>query len=328
MKTLVDIFEKYSICESKTIENDGHIGIPVNVSFLYDNSFGKIKSGAGGTPIILYVLNANVERIGTAPDDEIIGSMIERGYVVLVLDYMNNTLAASPDLDYSTQAIRRRIIDQKENDALTFSESGKLIETFLVPSGYDVELSNPYWAFDKHGADGILEKITEIWNNDFKGTNAERCIKWTDIAGNRKRTVVAPDGTAPYWCNENGEESADGEYIKLKYTYAESITDCVKKNGDPIDLNLYMHLIYPKRPVSPVPVFCVSSGIRRGGCGSHRGRHRRLREGSRSHRHSAYRRNPGAGLTDGTGERGTSHVQGRRPYPYRRPFLTDSVNAF
>ena len=62
----------------------------------------------------------------------------------------------------------------------------KSTETLVVPSGYDVSFGNVYWEFDKHGADGTLEKIVEIWNNDFRGTNAEKIIKWTTAQGKRK----------------------------------------------------------------------------------------------------------------------------------------------
>lgn len=259
MNNIINSFKNYIYHSVITLETDGYIGIPVDIAVLYDNAFGKIKEGANGTPIILYVINANIERIGMEADETIISSMLSRGYAVVLLDYKKNQLAVSPALDYSVQSIRRRIIEQKENDELFVFGDGKFIETFVVPAGYDVELSNPYWAFDKHGADGILEKITEIWNNDFKGTNAEKYVKWTDNLGNRKKTEVAKDGSLPYWCNENGDPCENGEYIKLKYTYAEDITDCVKKNGEAIDLNLYMHLIYPKSPKAPVPVMCLSS---------------------------------------------------------------------
>lgn len=273
MKSIINNFRKFVYCESISLETDGYIGIPVTLTVLYDSSFGNIRSGAGGTPIILYVVNSAIERIGTEDDREIVSSMLSRGYAVVILDYKNNKLADTPELDYSVQIIRRRLVDQNENDVLSVFGEGKYIESFVVPAGYDVELSNPYWAFDKHGADGILEKITEIWNNDFKGTNAETFVKWTDKSGKRKKTEAARDGSLPVWCDKNGIPADDGEYIKIKYTYAEDISDCVKKNGEPIDLNLYMHLIYPKRPKKPVPVMCLSSSsehLANGSCVSDR----------------------------------------------------------
>lgn len=259
MNKLLKNFKEYVYQDKITLESDGYIGIPVDIAVLYDKKFGDVKPEANGTPIVLYVLKTAIERIGTAEDDEIVASMLARGYVVMLLDYKGSEAALPPALDYSVQAIRRKVIEPVENDLLAIFGKSRFLETFVVPAGYDVELSNPYWAFDKHGADGILEKITEIWNNDFKGTLPERIVKWTDKNGTRKSTVTAFDGSEPFWCDKSGVPNENGEYIQLKYTLANDITDCVNKNGDPIDLNLYMHLIYPLRPKKPVPVMCLSS---------------------------------------------------------------------
>ena len=35
-----------------------------------------------------------------------------------------------------------------------------------------------------------------------------------------------------------------GNYIKVKHTKANDINDCVKPDGSPIDLDLYMNIIY------------------------------------------------------------------------------------
>ena len=258
MNTLIENFKKYVVSDTVKLDNDGYIGIPVELTSLYNASFGSVTDGPTGTPIIFYVVNSAIERIGEATDESIVSSMLERGFSVIIVDYLENSLAISPSLDYSAQGLRRKILDAKTGDALAFFGQGNYLQSFVVPSGYDVELSHPYWAFDKHGADGILEKITEIWNNDFKGTLGERVIKWTDADGNRKKTVTARDGSEPFWCTSDGTPDENGEYLKLKYTYAESINDCVKPDGAMIDLNLYMHLLYPKNPKKPVPVMCLS----------------------------------------------------------------------
>ena len=259
MNTLIESFRKYVACETVTLESDGYIGIPVEVTPLYDVALGKVVDGPSGTPIMLYVVNTATERIGLATDEEIVSSMLERGYSVLIVDYLGSPLSVSPAIDYSVQRIKRLVIDAKADGPLSFFGEGNFMQSFVVPAGYDVELDRPFWAFDKHGADGILEKITEIWNNDFRGTLGERVIKWTDAAGKRKKTVIARDESEPYWCNANGEPDENGEYTKVKYAHADNITDCVKPDGTMIDLNLYMHIVYPKNPKKPVPVMCLSS---------------------------------------------------------------------
>ena len=94
---------------TQTLENDGYIGIPVELSLYFDTQNHTVKSGYGGTPVILYVVNANFERIGTQSDAEIIESMLARGYIVVTVDYKNNSRAASPALDTSLQHIRSSI---------------------------------------------------------------------------------------------------------------------------------------------------------------------------------------------------------------------------
>lgn len=256
MTTLKNNLGEYLVSEGM-MENDNYIGIPVKYGVFYDKS-NMPKKGYGGTPIMIYVINTNINRIGTLSDSVIINGMIDRGYIVTVLDYLGNDCAVSPALDWSVQGIRRRIMQGELFADTELLGPGSYPETLVVPSGYDVSYSNVFWQFDKHGSDGSFDAIVNIWNNDFRGTNGEKLIKWTSIDGKRKQTRRCSNGTDPIWCDKNGAESVDGEYIKIKYTVARDITDCVKPDGSPIDLKLYMHLIYPTKPVSKVPVMCLS----------------------------------------------------------------------
>ena len=208
------------------------------------------------TPVILYVVNADVERIGTDSDADIIKRMISRGYAVAVCDYLNSAAAVSPALDWSAQTVRNQLkTGAYFTDKAVFPE-GTYYNSFVVPAGYDLSFGHVFWEIDKHATDGTLEKIVEIWNNDFRGVKAEMLVKWTDAEGNRKATQSGHDGTEPVWLDANGTENAEGEYVKVKHTLATDIRDCVKKDGTPIDLNLYMHLIYPTGGVE-VPVMTL-----------------------------------------------------------------------
>ncbi|MBQ9084923.1 MAG: Ig-like domain-containing protein [Clostridia bacterium] len=238
------------------LENDGYIGIPVQASLYYTGS--DISTGVGGTPVIAYVVNTNTERVGTDSDVSIITSMLDRGYIVLVLDYLNNEKATTPDLDWSVQGIRGDIVSGVFFAHEESFPTGSYLESFVVPAGYDVSLGNVYWEIDKHSADGTLEYIVEVWNEDFRSVYANRIIKWVDENGERKATQNGYDGTSPVWLNADGSENAEGEYIKVKYTKAVEVTDCVKADGTPLDYNLYMNIIYPTNPVSAVPVMCLA----------------------------------------------------------------------
>ena len=259
MPAIQNKFGGYRLGDIQTLDKDGHIGIPVELSVYYKSS-KNVQSGPNGTPIILYVINTPTVRTGTQTDETIIGSMLDRDYVVVVLDYNFNEKAVSPALDWSTQAVRNKLINGEFFTNLNkFTAGGTYYETFIVPAGHDVSLNHVYWEFDKHGADGTFENIVDVWNTDFRKDKGETLIKWTDASGKKKAVQNDFDGNTPSWCNADGTVNTNGQYIKIKFTKAQTITDCVKKDGSPIDLNLYMHIIYPTNPKQAVPVMALNS---------------------------------------------------------------------
>lgn len=258
MKNFIDGLKDFQCYKDYYLENDGYIGIPVKISVLFDYKNRKAVSGFNGTDVILYVVGANIERIGNDSDYDIVASMLERGYVVCVMDYMNNEKAVPPSLDWSVQGIRQDIIAGKYFEFKNVYEHGFYYNTYVVPAGYNVSLHNVYWSIDKHSTDGTLEKITEIWNWDFRGANRNCVIKWTDEKGDRKPTQKGFDGSDPVWLNKKSEVDENGEYLKICYTKAETVTDCVKKDGTPIDMDLYMYIIYPTSPVKKTPLMCLN----------------------------------------------------------------------
>ncbi len=248
--------------EKQSISDDGYIGIPVEITVYFDSVSGSAKPGYNGTPVILYVVNAGFERVGTESDVKIIKSMLERGYAVAVLDYLNDPRAESPALDYSTQLLRAELIEGAFFRDIAAFPSGSYYESLIVPAGCDVLYNEVYFELDKHGTDGTLEKIVNVWNNDFRKYKQDTVVKWVYGDGTRKPTQNGFDGSSPVWYSDaEGKiaDSANGQYIKINYTKAEEITDCVKKDGSPIDLNLYIHVIYPVNPADEVPVMALMS---------------------------------------------------------------------
>ena len=240
--------------------NDGYIGIPVSISTYYDLSKGNITRGYLGTPVMLYVVNTGIDRIGTDSDTAIIESMLERGYMVAVLDYKNSEKAISPALDYSVHAIRESI----ETDNLLANENiakGDYTHLYVVPAGYNILVEDVFFETDKHGADGSLEKIVENWNNDLRGSRGNTVIPWVGDNGIRKLTSNAFDGTSPVWYSDASGSTVDNEngtFTKIKWTVATDVTDCVNPDGSPIDLNLYATVTYPTNPGKDVPVMAYS----------------------------------------------------------------------
>ena len=249
--------------ETKTLNNDGYIGIPVEVTVYYDYAtWGAAKPGYNGTAVILYIVNSHAERVGTDSDVEIINSMLSRGYVVAVCDYQNNAKAVSPDLEYSAQKVRTKLKNGDFFTNKTVFPNGTYYENHAVPAGHNISLNHVFYEIDKHGTDGVLERIVHVWNEDFRGCKRDVIIKWVDENGNRKTTQSGfGDNTTPVWYADAAGTTVDnenGQYTKIQYTKAMSITDCVKKDGTPIDYNLYMHIIYPTNPANDVPVMTLS----------------------------------------------------------------------
>lgn len=247
---------------TQEIADDGYIGIPVEITVYYDYAtHGAANFGYGGTPVILYVVNTMAERVGTKSDVEIILSMLDRGYVVAIADYLNSDKAISPDLEWSAQLLRSNVKEGAYFTDKTVFPTGTYYENHVAPAGCDVSISNVFYEIDKHGADGALERIVETWNYDFRSCYANTVIKWVDGSGNRKATQKGWDGSAPVWYADPGGKTVDnenGQYIKINHTWAKRIEDCVKKDGSPIDFNLYMHIIYPTNPGNEVPVMVLA----------------------------------------------------------------------
>ena len=262
MNEIKEIFDAdYLIQDTKRITNDGYVG-NMQYTVYYDSSKGGVTTDIHGTPIIVYTINTNTERVGTDSNESIIASMLDRGYAVVVLDYMNQAKPQHPYLDNSVQAFTTKIKDGRLfPKGGVFPESGTYKEIFVVPSGYDVLLNQVFWEVDKHAVDGSLEKIVENWNGDFKGTKAEKFVMWSydGTVEGRKKVANASDGSSPVWYNEAGKTDANGVYTKVKYTVAETFTDCVDPDGSPLETELYMHIVYPTHPENEVPVFSMAS---------------------------------------------------------------------
>ncbi len=240
---------------------------------LAGTTYSPSITGKDGSVVILYVMNTNTERIGKSSDADIVSSMLTRGYYVVVLDYADNAVT-SPDLDWSIQGIRDKILDGKitlkgkEKDA-----SRGVALNYVVPSGYDIAYNVPYFSFDKHGSAGTLERIVEIWNNDFRSVKRDVIVKWgeknADGTVTRKTTKAIETGYDVWYADAAGTtvDAENGIYTKIGNTWANSIFDCVRPDGTFIELGLYADVIYPTGSVEDLPTMILfsSSETRVGG---------------------------------------------------------------
>ena len=258
-------FASYLAQDTVRVENDGYVGA-LQYTVYYDSAtHGKAKGGFKGTNAIVYAINTNTERVGKDSNKTIITDMLSKGYMVVVVDYLNNPLATGHALDDSAQMASQHVkyghwIQGNDKITAVTNWDSRYFKTYVCPSGYNVLLDQVFWSIDKHSADGTLEKIVENWNTDFKGTKADKLVKWAtgDTVATRKTVVKAADGSDPVWYNAGGTVDANGLYTKVKYTVASTITDCVNPDGSPLDMDLKMHIVYPTNPENEVPVLSVS----------------------------------------------------------------------
>ena len=263
MPAIKEAFGDKQVGGTERLDKDGYIGIPVEITTFYDYAtHGAAKTGYNGTIAVMYFINTNIERVGTKSDVEIISSMLERGYIVTVFDYLNNRKATAPGLDWSAQLLRAEYQTGSMFEDKTKLPSGTYNDSFVVPAGYDVSYGNVFWEADKHAADGSLEKIVENWNTDFKNWNSieNKLVYWRNALGEQKTTEAG----AEWFSDSAGKNAVDvsdpnANYTKVKYTVANDVTDCVGPDGTPIDLNLYMHIVYPTNPENEVPVAVLAS---------------------------------------------------------------------
>ena len=269
-----------------SISDDGYLGVPVDFTYFYDTKgFGASKPGNGETTMVMYVVNTCTPRVGTDSDVAIITSLVEKGYIVAVTDYHNHKTTTPDDIEWSLSTVVQSLKTGEYfgNSALTV---GDYPETLIAPAGYTVSRDHIFWELDKHSVNGTLDQIVNVWNADFRQYKKDYVIPWVYQDGTRKPTQAAFDGSSPVWYSVGTGEGAvvwdgvsyvpdpeGGTYIKVKHTHATKISDCVKPDGTPIELDLAMHLVYPTNPENKVPVMVLAnSGGNAASCATMAGR--------------------------------------------------------
>ena len=207
---------------STSLANDGYIGVPLDIYTYYGDETNDM------TKVVMYIKNTNTERIGTDDDYTIVNDLVvNKKCIVVVVDYKNSSLAKGSDLDWSMQDLRTKV---NTNGLYLAGANHRVGSTYLLPEGYNIIFDEYYWSIDKHGAVGSMEKIVEVWNEDFKASrpNVE---------------ITYPDGTTTL----------------VKDTTAQSIYDCVNKDGSPLDMDLRLDVLYPTNPKKEVPVMALAT---------------------------------------------------------------------
>ena len=168
------------------VADDGYIGIPMSVC-----TYAKIKPEETNTnsTVIVYVLGYNGERIGTERDLDILIDLLNEGYVVITMDYLDNELATVPDIIWSIQNLR--MSPSKYLGKYKFAPKG----VHVLPAGYRILRDVNFFKLDENGYKGTYEYIVDVWNGDkFQTAKGTRIPEGYETA-EKIEDCVKPDGS-------------------------------------------------------------------------------------------------------------------------------------
>ncbi len=104
-------------------------GTSLNGQILLPSTFPS-----GVVPVVIYLKNLSIPRLGQDPDDAIIHDLLADGDLVLVLDYQHNPRAISPDLNADTLKLRQEI--GGKNKTLLADFKVDLAHIFILAEGF------------------------------------------------------------------------------------------------------------------------------------------------------------------------------------------------
>ena len=161
-----DEFKAYMI-QSTYLANDGILGLPVEIV-----TYCKDENTNSETNVIMYVMGANIERIGTEKNVDILADLLDEGYIVVTLDYLGAPEARGTDLDFSVQTIKQKIAGG------TYLKGLKKLANciYVLPEGYRILPEVVFYTIDENGTKGCLERIVESWNNGFKESSGAKKV--------------------------------------------------------------------------------------------------------------------------------------------------------
>ena len=132
------------------VADDGYIGIPMSVC-----TYAKIKPSEtnSNTTALIYVLGYNGERIGTERDVDILSDLLDEGYPVITIDYLDEPRATVPEIIWSIQ--KTRMSPAKYLPGFKFASNGVMV----LPAGYRLIRDVQFYKIDENGYKGAKEYI-------------------------------------------------------------------------------------------------------------------------------------------------------------------------
>lgn len=96
----------------------------------------------GRPPLVVYLVNLPIERVGQERDERIITGLCRDGHLVLRLDYENDAKATSPALNADVLKLREDLAGK--NRTLLVDAEFDRDRTFILPAGYTLKRDVPF----------------------------------------------------------------------------------------------------------------------------------------------------------------------------------------
>ena len=203
-------------------ENTDEFNLPCDITTYYRNTDADEPTGA-----VLYVIGHSAPRVGTESDVSIIEDLLEDGYIVVLVDFLDNEKAVTPYLDCATYILSWDV--SKNQSFVGDYYSSKLSgHTVVLPAGYRMVKDVEFFDVPTQAAAGTLDYVVSCYNKDAT-----------------KNTIDA-SGTGVTWAE------------------AKTIDDVIMPNGKPITdvesgnrdkfLKYHLDIYYPSMPVEGVEV--------------------------------------------------------------------------
>ena len=121
-----------------------------------------VLMGQEKKPVVFYLRNLPIERIGEYSDARIKADLWDEGFLVLDVD-CSVFPKTSPELEEALMCFHIGIPELLQQDA----EKGlvDLSAVYYVPEGYTITRNIPVWNIKEHGADGSVEWVMDTWNS-------------------------------------------------------------------------------------------------------------------------------------------------------------------
>ena len=168
------------------VADDGYIGIPMSVC-----TYAKIKPSEtnSNTTALIYVLGYNGERIGTERDVDILSDLLDEGYPVITIDYLDDPRATVPEIIWSIQ--KTRMSPAKYLPGFKFAANGVMV----LPAGYRLIRDVQFYKIDENGYKGAKEYIVDNWNGTSFQENKGSRIPEGHKTATSFEDCVKPDGS-------------------------------------------------------------------------------------------------------------------------------------